>query len=81
MIFKILSTESILDTEHTISLFNKDGIKVNDVRIAPLDDEKGQKIKELYLLICEGTQEQLDKAKELYGLEYRQEYEGTPLYY
>lgn len=80
MIFKLLSVSDKKKTEHNIAIVENIGITVTDVRIAPLVDSNGNNIEDLYVIICDGTKEQLERLCSDYNVKYRQEYEGAPLY-
>lgn len=80
MIFKILSVSNLEKTEHNINIIKQFGIKVTDVRIAPLVDKNDKIIQDLYVIICEGSNDKLEQFCKKYNLKYYCDYEGAPLY-
>lgn len=81
MIFKLLVDPDFEKAQRTANTIISHGIKITDERIVPVRNSDGKLIKEVRCFICDGTQNQLDVLCKKYDLEYRQEYEGAPLYY
>lgn len=81
MIFKLLidpDYEKAVTSAKTIRSY---GIDITDERIAPVRSKSGTIVMEPRVFICEGSEEQLKKLCKDQGIEFRQEYEGAPLYY
>lgn len=81
MEFKLLIDPDYDKAQSSFYVVRKYGIDVKDERLVPVVNSKGELIMECRMFICEGSREQLYFLCKDNCLEFRQEYEGAPLYY
>lgn len=81
MIFKLLIDPDYEKAQTSANTVMSHGIKITDELIVPVSNSKGEVLKEVRCFVCDGTQDQLDTLCKEYDLEFKQEYEGAPLYY